>query len=111
MAARRTSAPLARDAPEDASLPTKAVWFATEAFGKAAALVRPPVEEDDDEQAPPAPKSIDEAVERLARDYEGTPTDPRPYFLTGEMGLASNTLRLSAARSLSRWRARGLRCF
>lgn len=85
MAARRTSAPLARDAPEDASLPTKAVWFATEAFGKAAALVRPPVEEDDDEQASPAPKSIDEAVERLARDYEGTPTDPRPYFLTGEM--------------------------
>ena len=29
MAARRTSAPLARDAPEDASLPTKAVWFAS----------------------------------------------------------------------------------
>ena len=40
-AAQRASAPLLSEKPpQDVDLPTKAVWFATEAFGKAAALVR-----------------------------------------------------------------------
>ena len=84
-AAQRASATLLSEKPpQDVDLPTKAVWFATEAFGKAAALVRPPVDADDGELAP-APATLDEAVERLARDYDGTSEDPRPYFLTGKM--------------------------
>ena len=83
--AQRAAAPLLSEKPpQDVDLPTKAVWFATEAFGKAAALVRPPVDADDGELAP-APATLDEAVERLARDYDGTEADPRPYFLTGKM--------------------------
>jgi len=84
-AAHRAAAPLLSEKPpQDVDLPTKAVWFATEAFGKVAALVRPPVDADDGELAP-APATLDEAVERLARDYDGTSDDPRPYFLTGKM--------------------------
>ena len=66
---------------------TKAAWFATEAFGQAAALVR-------GKSAPAAdattgklqaPRSLDESVKRLVADYEGSAEDPRPYFLTGRM--------------------------
>ena len=32
-----------------------------------------------------APGSLEEAIERLRADYEGTAEDPRPYFLTGAM--------------------------
>ena len=72
---------------EDASLTSKGVWFATELFGKASALLRadapgvdPPVSE-----GAAAPASLEEAVRRLATDYHGTAADPRPYFLTGIM--------------------------
>ena len=68
---------------------TKAVWFATEAFGKAAALLKG---NDGQQQVPErakvAPQSLDDAIRRLAADYEGTADDPRPYFLTGRMDIA-----------------------
>ena len=55
----------------------KGVWFATEIFGKIAALAKgstePPAE-----VAIDAPGSLDEAISRLERDYEGSADDPRP---------------------------------
>ena len=85
----RTCVPLLKASPpdEEASLPTKAVWYATEVFGKAAKLVRgaPPVEE---YEVGPPPTSTAEAIARLVVDYEGTVDDPRPYFLTGKMDVA-----------------------
>ena len=62
---------------------TKAVWFATELFGKVAAAVKGPPPPPT--PVTPPPRDLDDAIARLASDYEGTPADPRPYFLTGEM--------------------------
>ena len=85
----RTCVPLLKASPpeDDASLATKGVWYATEAFGKAAKLVRgaPPVEP---YEVGPPPASTAEAIARLVVDYEGTEEDPRPYFLTGKMDVA-----------------------
>jgi len=72
---------------EEASLPTKAVWYATELFGKAAALVRSDAEPVEESLEPP-PASVEEAIGRLERDYAGTAEDPRPYFLTGKMDVS-----------------------
>jgi hypothetical protein len=68
---------------------TKAVWYATEAFGKAAAIFKgnDSQEEESDKVLVP-PQSLDDAIRRLAIDYEGTEDDPRPYFLTGKMDVA-----------------------
>jgi len=68
-------------------LSTRAVWYATEAFGKAAALFRGS-EAPSAEPSGPAPASVEEAVERLRADYAGTGDDPRAYFLTGKMDAA-----------------------
>ena len=60
---------------------TKSVWFATELFGNVAAALRgssPPPP-----PSLPPPRDLEDAIERLRGDYEGTPDDPRPYFLTG----------------------------
>ena len=68
---------------KDVNLPTKAVWFATELFGQAAALVK-----GQDSSAPAAgepPRDLDDSIRRLVADYAGTAEDPRPYFLTGRM--------------------------
>jgi len=85
----RTCEPLLKASPpeDDASLATKGVWYATEAFGKAAKLVRgaPPVEP---YEVGPPPASTAEAIARLVVDYEGTEEDPRPYFLTGKMDVS-----------------------
>ena len=68
---------------------TKAVWYATEAFGKAAALLKGNEDAADVKQdALVPPKSLEDSVRRLAADYEGTDADPRPYFLTGKMDVA-----------------------
>lgn len=72
---------------EEASMPLRAAWAATEAFGRLSAAVtgmaaQPPAAE---EAAEDPPRSLDESIARLARDYEGTSSDPRPYFLTGRM--------------------------
>jgi len=73
--------------PTEPSIATKGVWFATELFGKAAALVR----RDDLPGGPPPPsdgappRSLEEAVSRLEADYAGSASDPRAYFLTGCM--------------------------
>ena len=68
---------------DEPSLGVKGAWFAAELFGKAAALTK---------GAPAAPlstarppRSVDEACERLAADYEGA---DGPYFLTGVMDAA-----------------------
>ena len=68
---------------DEPSLGVKGAWFAAELFGKAAALAK---------GAPAAPlstarppRSVDEACERLAADYEGA---DGPYFLTGVMDAA-----------------------
>ena len=85
----RASSPLLSAGPppsDEASLPSKVVWYAAEWFGKAAALVRPPPAVEEGVGDPPA--SMEEAIARLAADYEGTPEDPRPYFLTGKMDVA-----------------------
>ena len=64
----------------------KAVWYATELFGKAAAVwgETQQTPQTDAPETPP-PNSLDEAILRLKRDYHGTENDPRPYFLTGTM--------------------------
>lgn len=61
-----------------AGLGLKAVWQATEAFGKVASLVRGAPDAAPDGVAL-APASIDEAVARLRADYE------RDYFISGEV--------------------------
>jgi len=68
---------------EEPSLPVKAVWYATELFGKFATAVRdPPTDAGSSTTTLAAkPTSLDEAIERLQADYEGTPDDPRPYFV------------------------------
>ena len=72
----RTCVPLLKASPpeDDASLATKGVWYATEAFGKAAKLLRgaPPVEP---YEVGPPPASTAEAIARLVVDYEGTEED------------------------------------
>lgn len=67
---------------------TKAVWFATEAFGKAAALFRGNDDLDGQPDTRIPPKDLDDSIRRLSVDYEGTEDDPRPYFLTGKMDVA-----------------------
>lgn len=68
---------------------TKAVWFSTEAFGKAAALLKGnDGQKQEVGEASVSPQSLDDAIRRLAKDYEGTAEDPRPYFLTGKMDVA-----------------------
>ena len=68
---------------DEPSLGVKGAWFAAELFGKAAALTKGAP------AAPPStarpPRSVDEACERLAADYEGA---DGPYFLTGVMDAA-----------------------
>ena len=59
---------------EGLALPTKLVWFATEAFGEIAATLRGPAPVQPPMQPPPS--SLDESIKRLAVDYEGQPDDP-----------------------------------
>jgi len=68
--------------PPEPSAAMKGVWFATELFGKAAALMRPSLAEPSPSTGG-ASTSLDEAIGRLESDYAGTAADPRPYFLTG----------------------------
>ena len=75
-----------KEPPEEAGIAEKAVWFATEVFGKAAAAFRAPDGPDAAPSVGERPRSLDEAIERLAADYAGTAADPRPYFLTGRHG-------------------------
>lgn len=68
---------------KEVSPSNKAVWYATEALGRARSLISPTSPPSKPVDAPPT--SIDEAITRLQADYEGTAADPRPYFLTGRM--------------------------
>ena len=74
-----------RAEPEEPSVGVKGAWFAAEVFGKAAAALGAtkglPVK---DASGGP-PRSVDEAVRRLAADYDGA---DGPYFLTGVMDAA-----------------------
>ena len=85
------STPAAIQAPkspvEDVDLATKSVWYATEAFGNIAAALRPPPPPPSETEMG-SPRDLTEATRRLEADYEGTPEDPRPYFLTGRMDVA-----------------------
>jgi hypothetical protein len=75
--------------PAGANLGSKAVWFATEAFGNLAALGRSEsAAESSSRTKSVSPTSVDDAIRRLRADYAGTPNDPRPYFLTGKMDVA-----------------------
>ena len=71
------------DKDEEPSVLVKGVWFGAEAFGRVAKALRDPLAQVTSVSI--APASLDEAIKRLKADYEGTPSDPRPYFLTGVM--------------------------
>lgn len=79
------AAMMASDEPEEVSLASKSVWFATELFGKASAMLRGTEAAPVSQSNAAAPASLDDAIARLTTDYAGTPDDPRPYFLTGMM--------------------------
>lgn len=66
----------------ESSLPVKAAWYASEAFGQAVAAFRPKKDKEDEEEVDEAvlPLSHEEVVALLRADYD------RSYFVTGQRG-------------------------
>ena len=83
-AARRSSIRCAMKEADEPNLAVKSVWFGAELFGKMAKAVRG-VDVTSARAAQRAPSTLEEAISRLKMDYDGSPSDPRPYFLTGVM--------------------------